>query len=60
MTHDVLFDRAGWGEHPRYTCLTCDITLLKKPYMTPVVWNTLVERFKREHSQELSKDSKRA
>lgn len=50
--HDIFFDRAGWGNYPRYTCLVCNATLLKKPYQTRDEFNALVEKFKKDHPEE--------
>lgn len=47
--HDVMFDRAGWGNYPRLTCLTCGATCLKKAYMNLAQWGEAVKEFNREH-----------
>ena len=48
--HIVEFDYAGFGSHPRLTCITCEgKTLLKKPYMTLQDWQKLVAEFAEAH-----------
>lgn len=49
--HDILEDRAGWGEHLRLTCLIDGATLVKQPYMTLEQWQKLVDDFKAKHSE---------
>lgn len=47
--HDILIDRAGWGNHPRLTCLFCDVTLLKSPWQSLRQWLAEVEAFAKTH-----------
>lgn len=48
--HDVVADHAGiFGNHPRYTCKTCDETLVAQPYMTQIIWEEREEGFFQEH-----------
>lgn len=52
MTHDVRWDRAGFGERPRLTCYSegCGgATLVAQPYMDLGRWNDLVAMFMATH-----------
>lgn len=49
MDHDIFADRAGWGNYPRLTCLVCNETVLKKPYMTAEQWERVASDFKKKH-----------
>ena len=49
--HDVVFDRAGWGRWPRYTCFSegCLSTLVRQPYMTNAQWELAKTAFLTDH-----------
>lgn len=48
--HDVFIDRAGWGNYPRLTCLVCNETIVKQPYMTVRQWIEKAKEFGEKHS----------
>ena len=50
--HELVYDFAGWGNHPRITCLTCDKAIVKQLYMSIKQWEEAQELFKKEHSQD--------
>lgn len=52
MEHDVFLDRAGWANRPRLTCLLCNATLVKQPYMTTGVWIAKLWEFYGAHSDD--------
>lgn len=52
--HQVELDAAGWGGHPRFTCHTCQATLLKQPWMNQYVWQHKVKEFLSKHPEKNS------
>lgn len=54
--HDVMFDRVGWGNYPRLTCLSCNVTCLKKAYMNTIQWLEAVREFDNSHPSKKGKE----
>lgn len=47
--HKIVYDSAGWGNHPRLTCLPCRDTLVRQPYMTSEQFKELARKFEEKH-----------
>lgn len=52
MTHDVVKDFAGWGNHRRWTCFTCGVTIIRRPHMAKEQWQQIKDEFELNHPQE--------
>lgn len=48
--HEIEKDIVGFSGRDRYTCYTCDITLICQPYMTSRVWQQKLDEFLKSHS----------
>ncbi len=55
IQHEVAFDYAGFGGHPRLTCNDCRTTLLKQPWMSLDKWQELVAKFAQDHPSEVAR-----
>lgn len=53
--HKVELDVAGWGGYSRFTCHTCQATLVKQPWMNENIWQQKVQDFLTKHPEENSK-----
>lgn len=48
----VVKDTAGWTGHPRLTCVACEDTIVRQPWMTSPYWENKVKEFKDKHKNE--------
>ncbi len=52
MKCSIVEDLAGvFQNHPRLTCISCDVTLVHQPYMTIAQWKERVAEFRKQHQE---------